>query len=73
VFYSVLLRPLPFSDPSRLVIVSERATNFPMFSALWLNYRDWKAQSKSFEEIGATRVVTKALTGSGQPLHRFCQ
>ncbi len=67
VFYSVLLRPLPFSDPSRLVIVSERATNFPMLSALWLNYRDWKAQSKSFEVCGATRVVTMALTGSGQP------
>src|SRR6202789_3834514 len=67
VFYSVLMRPLPFSDPDRLVIVSERATNFPMLSASWLNFRDWKAQSTSFKEFGATRVVTMALTGSGQP------
>jgi putative ABC transport system permease protein len=67
VFYSVLLRPLPFSDPDRLVIVSERAANFPMLSASWLNLKDWKAQSTSFEELGATRVVTMALTGSGQP------
>jgi hypothetical protein len=67
VFYSVLLRPLPFSDPDRLVIVSERATNFPMLTASWLNYKDWKAQSTSFEEFGATRVVTMALTGTGQP------
>jgi len=67
VFYSVLLRPLPFSDPDRLVIVSERATNFPMLSASWLNFKDWKAQSTSFDEFGATRVVTMALTGSGQP------
>jgi putative ABC transport system permease protein len=67
VFYSVLLRPLPFSDPDRLVIVSERATNFPMLSASWLNYKDWKAQGTSFEEFGATRLVTMALTGSGQP------
>jgi putative ABC transport system permease protein len=67
VFYSVLLRPLPFSDPDRLVIVSERAANFPMLTASWLNFKDWKAQSKSFEEFGATRVVTMALTGSGQP------
>jgi putative ABC transport system permease protein len=67
VFYSVLLRPLPFSDPDRLVIVSERATNFPMLTASWLNLKDWKAQSTSFEEFGATRVVTMALTGSGQP------
>ncbi len=67
VFYSVLLRPLPFSDPDRLVIVSERAANFPMLSTSWLNLKDWKAQSTSFEEFGATRVVTMALTGSGQP------
>jgi putative ABC transport system permease protein len=67
VFYSVLLRPLSFSDPDRLVIVSERATSFPMLTASWLNYKDWKAQSTSFEEFGATRVVTMALTGSGQP------
>jgi putative ABC transport system permease protein len=67
VFYSVLLRPLPFSDPDRLVIVSERATTFPMLTASWLNFKDWKAQSTSFEEFGATRVMTMALTGSGQP------
>ncbi|MGD0627798.1 MAG: ABC transporter permease [Terracidiphilus sp.] len=67
VFYSVLLRPLPFPAPDRLVIVSEQATNFPMLSASWLNFRDWKAQSTSFEEFGATRMVTMALTGSSQP------
>ena len=67
VFYSVLLRPLPFSEPDRLVIVSERATSFPMLSASWLNFKDWKAQSTSFEEFGATRVTTMALTGGGQP------
>lgn len=67
VFYSVLLRPLPFSDPDRLVIVSERSANFPMLTASWLNFRDWKAQNKSFEEFGATRQVTMALIGSGQP------
>jgi putative ABC transport system permease protein len=66
VFYSVLLRPLSFSDPDRLVIVSERATNFPMLSASWLNYKDWKDQSTSFEDFGGTRAVTMALTGNGQ-------
>jgi len=67
VFYSVLLRPLPFSDPDRLVIVSERATNFPILSASWLNFKDWRTQNTSFEEFGGTRLVTMALTGSGQP------
>jgi len=67
VFYSVLLRPLPYPDPDRLVILSEHATHFPMLTASWLNYKDWKAQSKSFEDFGATRVLTTALTGNGQP------
>jgi putative ABC transport system permease protein len=67
VFNSVLLRPLPFLDPDHLVIVSERATNFPMLTASWLNFKDWKVQNTSFEEFGATRMVTMALTGNGQP------
>ena len=67
VFDSVLLRPLPFREPDRLVIVSEHATNFPMLTASWLNFKDWRSQSTSFEEFAATRVVTMALTGSGQP------
>ncbi|MGC2621487.1 MAG: ABC transporter permease [Acidobacteriaceae bacterium] len=67
VFYSVLLRPLPFPDPGHLVIVSERAANFPMLTASWLNFKDWRSQNKSFDEFGATRLVTMALTGTGQP------
>ncbi len=67
VFYSVLLRPLPFPDPNRVVIVSERATQFPILSVSWQNLRDWKTQSTSFEEFGATRVFTSALTGNGEP------
>jgi putative ABC transport system permease protein len=67
VFYSVLLRRLPFPNSDRLVIVSERATRFPMLTASWLNFKDWKAQSTSFEEFGATRITTMALTGAGKP------
>jgi len=67
VFYSVLLRPLPFADPDRVVIVSERAKDFPILSVTWQNLRDWEAQSTSFEEFGAARVFTMALTGKGEP------
>ncbi len=67
VFYSVLLRPLPFPDPDRVVMVSERATQFPILSVSWQNLKDWEAQSTSFQEFGATRVFTSALTGNGDP------
>lgn len=67
VFYSVMLRPLPFPDPNRVVMVSERARDFPILSVSWQNLKDWEAQSTSFEEFGATRVLTMALTGNGEP------
>ena len=67
VFYSVLLRPLPFPEPDRVVIVSERATQFPILSVSWQNLRDWETQSTSFQEFGATRIFTSALTGNGEP------
>jgi putative ABC transport system permease protein len=67
VFYSVLLRPLSFHDPDRIVIVSERAKDFPILSVTWQNLRDWETQSTSFEEFGAARVFTMALTGNGEP------
>jgi hypothetical protein len=71
VFSSVLLRPLPFSNPDRLVIVSERATNFPMLSASWLNLKDWKAQSTSFEEFGATDGLKDWSPGSDKNNSQF--
>jgi putative ABC transport system permease protein len=67
VFSSVLLRPLPFPEPDRLVIVSEKTAPFPVLHVSWLNFKDWRTQSTSFEQMGATRLVTMALTGSGQP------
>jgi putative ABC transport system permease protein len=67
VFYSVLLRPLPFPEPDRVVLVSERARDFPTLSVSWQNFRDWRAQSTSFEDLGAARVVTMALTGNSEP------
>jgi len=67
VFYSVLLRPLAFRDAVRIVMVNERAKQFPTLSVSWQNLRDWKTQSTSFEEFGAARVFTMALTGNEEP------
>jgi predicted permease len=67
VFYSVLLRPLTFREPDRVVMINERAKQFPILSVSWQNLRDWETQSTSFEEFGAARVFTMALTGSDEP------
>jgi len=45
----VLLRPLPFRDPSRLVLVTEKS-DLPTISTSFENYMDWRDQSHaSFE------------------------
>src|SRR4029078_9670822 len=43
---AVMLRPLPFAGPSRLVQVAERndKLNLPQFSASVLNFLSWREQ-----------------------------
>ena len=63
---AVLLRPLGFRDPSRVVLVAEK-TSYPTVSTSYENYIDWRDQSHLFESLEATRGATITLTGSGEP------
>src|SRR5216684_2029290 len=63
---AVLLRPLGFRDPSRVVLVAEK-TSYPTVSTSYENYIDWRGQSHSFESLEATRGTTITLTGTGEP------
>src|SRR5271155_5157202 len=63
---AVLLRPLSFRDPSRLVLVMEKS-QYPTISTSYENYVDWRDQSHSFESLEATRGATITLTGAGEP------
>jgi putative ABC transport system permease protein len=62
----VLLRPLPFRNPSRLVLIAEKSS-FPVISTSYENYQDWRYQSHSFESMEATRSGSITLTGAGEP------
>ena len=64
---AVMLRPLPFKEPDRLVWIAERndKLQLPRFAASVLNYLSWKEQSGVFEPIGAFGFGTYSLTGSG--------
>ena len=63
---AVLLRPLAFRDPSRLVIVAEKSP-FPTISTSYQNFVDWRDQSRSFESMEGTRGAGLSLTGAGEP------
>ena len=60
---AVLLRPLPYHDPQRLVLLNEQMPQFARLSVSYLNYRDWREQSHSFEGMGAVRNSMVTLTG----------
>src|ERR1051326_8530660 len=64
---AVLLQPLPFRDPGRIVLLSERTPAFPILSVSWQNYKDWRDQSHSFESVGAVRNTLMTLTSDAEP------
>ncbi|HUL14642.1 MAG TPA: ABC transporter permease [Terriglobales bacterium] len=63
---AVLLRPLPYKDPSRLVLVEERS-KYPTITVSYENYLDWRDQSHSFESMEAMYATNMTLTGKELP------
>ena len=65
---AVLLRPLDYPDPARLVVIREtQLPEFPEFSVSPPNYLDWEKQTKSFEKLAAYSGSRINLTGDGEP------
>jgi putative ABC transport system permease protein len=67
---TVMLKPLPFRDPDRLVWVAERndKLNLPTFSASALNYLSWQEQQpRTLEALGGVRGLSFVLTGPSDP------
>jgi hypothetical protein len=66
---AVLLRPLPFEEPARLIQVAEKndKLNLPTFGASALNFLSWREQTQTFDEVAAIGFNTVTLTGAGEP------
>jgi putative ABC transport system permease protein len=66
---AVMLRPLPFKDPERLVQVAEKSDklNLPSFGSSVLNFLSWREQAQSFEALAAIASNNYTLTGAGEP------
>lgn len=66
---AVLLKPLPFREPGRIVQVAEKndKLNLPSFGSSVLNFLSWREQTKTFEELAAVGFSNYTLTGSGEP------
>ncbi|HVR96032.1 MAG TPA: ABC transporter permease [Thermoanaerobaculia bacterium] len=66
---AVLLRPLPFAEPDRLVMLWETAksTGEDQVPVAPADYFDWQAGSRQFEAMAAFHPWSFNLTGTGEP------
>ncbi len=64
---AVMLRPLPFADPDRLVNVYENnlSRGWPAFGVSHPNFLDWRDTAKSFDRLAAWRGQSFSVTSGG--------
>ena len=64
---AVLLNPLPYKNPERLVSLWENVPGHGRWRASPANFFDWKKQNTVFEDVAAFGQASMTLTGSGEP------
>src|SRR3954465_11651121 len=62
---AALLRPLPFAQSDRLVMLWEQGPRSPHNRVSPLNFLDWSEQQQAFESIAAIAGGSRTLTGAG--------
>jgi predicted permease len=67
---AVLLRPLPFAEPDRLVSIAETHPELPRLEVATPDFEDWRRQARSFTDMAAWSLKDlgkMALTEAGEP------
>ena len=68
---AALVRPLPFAQSDRLVMLWERSPRFPHNRVSPLNFLDWSEQQQAFASVAAIAGGGRTLTGSGGEAERI--
>ena len=69
---AILLRPLPYPEPSRLVAVweNDRVNRKPRYPAAPANWNDWRTQTTTFENLAAYLDGRGgSMSAGGDPFH----
>jgi predicted permease len=66
---AVLIRPLPYTDADRLVMIWDEMSNigFPKHNSTPAEWREWRLSNTVFTDIAATQPVEAILSGDGEP------
>jgi putative ABC transport system permease protein len=71
VMNAVLLRPLPYEEPDRLVFLTEWSEQVPEMSFSVANFKDVRDQSTAFEAVAGYNGANFILTGEGSEAERL--
>ena len=63
----ILLNPLPYPEPERVVVLYENKMHFEHGAISYLNFLDWQKDNRSFAAMAAFRPANFSLTGAGEP------
>ncbi len=66
VINGVLLNPLPYPEPGRLVALYSKTAQFDRSSISYPNFLDWVRDNRSFSALAAYRADDFNLTGMGE-------
>lgn len=64
---AVVLRPLPYAEPDRLMTLWETMPGSDQRSVAPGNFVDWRTQNKTFQDMAATFYANFNLTSDGEP------
>jgi predicted permease len=64
---SVLLNPLPFSQPDQLVTIDQSKPNFDMGAVTYPNFLDLRKENQTFTAMTILRSTAFSLIGAGEP------
>jgi putative ABC transport system permease protein len=67
VIYGVLLRPLPYPQPDRIVALWEVSKRGNPAHVAWPNFIDWHEQSRTLESMGAYQGGPTTVLGGKEP------
>lgn len=73
VVHSILLRPLPYPDPDRLVALNEQTRSGALWELSLPALQDWEASSRSFQAIGGWTAEEYTLMAEETPRVRVAR